>query len=274
MKIKYLGTAAAEGIPAVFCKCKVCMEAKKRKGKDIRTRSQAVIDGRLLIDFPPDSYAHYLKGGTDLPEIRHLFVTHSHMDHFFPAELALRKTVFIASTPIEILHIYGNRTVEALVKGFEKKEEDSTFNTFHYMPPFKSVELNGYNVTSILARHDPKEDCLNYIVQHEGKTLLYAHDTGIFPDVTWDYLAKAKICFDLVSLDCTAMTRKDGSGHMGLQENIEVRHRLFDIGAADKKTLFVVNHFSHNGGSNHRELSRATRKEGFIAAWDGMEIKV
>jgi phosphoribosyl 1,2-cyclic phosphate phosphodiesterase len=274
MKIKYLGTAAAEGIPAVFCKCKVCMEAKRLKGKDIRTRSQAVIDGKLLFDFPPDSYTHYLKGGVDLPAIRHLFVTHSHMDHFFSAELALRRPVFIASTPIEALHIYGNRAVETLIKEFEKKEGASTFNTFHYILPFKPVEVDGYNVTSILARHDPKEDCLNYIIQHEGKALLYAHDTGIFPDAVWDYLAKTKICFDLVSLDCTAMTGKDGPGHMGLRENIEVRRRLFDIGAVNKNTICIVNHFSHNGRLNHRELSKAARKEGFIAAWDGMEIEV
>lgn len=43
MKITYLGTAAAEGFPAMFCNCEYCREAKKLGGKNIRTRSQAII---------------------------------------------------------------------------------------------------------------------------------------------------------------------------------------------------------------------------------------
>ncbi len=39
MKLKYLGTAAAEGIPALFCNCKHCASARELSGKNIRTRS-------------------------------------------------------------------------------------------------------------------------------------------------------------------------------------------------------------------------------------------
>ena len=35
MKIRYLGTGAAEGIPAVFCECSICKNARKVKGKEI-----------------------------------------------------------------------------------------------------------------------------------------------------------------------------------------------------------------------------------------------
>lgn len=31
MKLKYFGTAAAEGVPALFCKCDLCQEARKKK---------------------------------------------------------------------------------------------------------------------------------------------------------------------------------------------------------------------------------------------------
>ena len=36
MKLKYLGTAAAEGIPALFCRCEMCAYARKAGGKEIR----------------------------------------------------------------------------------------------------------------------------------------------------------------------------------------------------------------------------------------------
>ncbi len=38
MKLTYLGTAAAEGWPAVFCNCPCCRQARVLGGKDIRTR--------------------------------------------------------------------------------------------------------------------------------------------------------------------------------------------------------------------------------------------
>lgn len=47
MKIKYLGTGAAEGIPALFCRCAICNEARKRGGRELRTRSQAIIDDKI-----------------------------------------------------------------------------------------------------------------------------------------------------------------------------------------------------------------------------------
>jgi phosphoribosyl 1,2-cyclic phosphate phosphodiesterase len=59
---------------------------------------------------------------------------------------------------------------------------------------------------------------------------------------------------------------------MGISDTIKVRQRLFETGAAGKNTVFALNHFSHNGGCNHDELSALAGKEGFLAAWDGMEI--
>lgn len=56
MKITYLGTAAAEGIPALFCSCDVCKKSMELGGRNIPTRSQAIIDDTLPIDFPCDTY--------------------------------------------------------------------------------------------------------------------------------------------------------------------------------------------------------------------------
>ena len=52
MKLKYLGTAAAEGYPAMFCDCENCRKAWIEKGRNIRRRSQAITDSELPIDFP------------------------------------------------------------------------------------------------------------------------------------------------------------------------------------------------------------------------------
>ena len=48
MKLQFLGTAAAEGFPALFCQCENCKRARELGGRNIRSRSQALVDGKIL----------------------------------------------------------------------------------------------------------------------------------------------------------------------------------------------------------------------------------
>ena len=269
-----MGTGAAEGIPGTFCSCRLCMEAKKSGGRNIRTRSQTLIDNKILIDFPPDTYAHYLTYKFDLPSIRHLLVTHSHMDHFYPAEFELRHEGFI-NPPIECLHIYGNGTVEkAFFSKLKELKQGGEHFCFHRMVPFVAVDLEDYQIIPLTAKHDPAEECLIYIVKHRGRALLYANDTGFFPGASFEYVRSAKICFDLVSLDCTMGQFSEGTNHMGLPDNIELRRKLFALGAVSEKTVFMLNHFSHNGGWNYTELCSEAGKQNFMVSYDGMELSI
>ena len=98
MKLKYLGTAAAEGIPALFCECEVCKKSREKGGRNIRTRSQAIVDDTLLIDFPADTYMHALNNGIDLTYINHCIVTHAHADHFYPLDFFAKHDIMIVLT--------------------------------------------------------------------------------------------------------------------------------------------------------------------------------
>ena len=89
MKIRYFGTAAYEGVPALFCNCETCLKARKNGGKDLRTRSQALVNDDLLIEFNPDTVAHYQKYLFDWAKIGYCLITHSHSDHFYPADLEM-----------------------------------------------------------------------------------------------------------------------------------------------------------------------------------------
>ncbi|MDE6677090.1 MAG: hypothetical protein K2K12_05210, partial [Clostridia bacterium] len=90
MKVTYLGTGAAEGIPALFCQCEYCRGVRARGGKEIRSRAQVLVDGELSIDFPPDAFYHGAAEGIDLSAVKYLLVTHSHMDHFYAQDFILR----------------------------------------------------------------------------------------------------------------------------------------------------------------------------------------
>jgi phosphoribosyl 1,2-cyclic phosphate phosphodiesterase len=272
MELRYLGTGAAEGIPATFCRCPVCREAARRGGREIRTRSQALLDGRILFDFPPDTYAHYLSHGFDLPLVEHVFVTHSHMDHFFPQEFELRGKGFVPDSP-PLLRLYGNEAVErALLAVLPREAHEHNHLAFQPLASFERVQAGPYAFTPLLAKHAPSERCLLYLAERGDQALLYAHDTGIFPAETWDYLDSTKIRLGLVSLDCTCAAFKDGNNHMGLEDVVLVREKLLNLGLAGGDTVFVLNHFSHNGGMNHRELCERARELDFTVAWDGLSV--
>ena len=91
MKIKYLGTGAAEGIPALFCHCDICNYARKMKGKNIRTRAQLLIDNELLIDFGPDTLMHSIQYDIELANILYCLITHTHDDHLYVDDLRARR---------------------------------------------------------------------------------------------------------------------------------------------------------------------------------------
>lgn len=274
MKIQYLGTAAAEGWPALFCHCRCCTEATRLGGKDLRTRSQAVIDDTLLVDFPPDTYHHMLQYGVRLPDIQHILVTHSHEDHFYPLDLTMRRRG-CCDDDLPPLHIYGNDKVEALFRRTMAEmpagTELETRLQFHRVENFVPFEAGGYTVTPMTARHAKNENCLIYLIEKDGKRLLYGNDTGIFPEETFAFLAGKQL--DLVSLDSTMLRHKEGTNHMGLEDNALVRQQLETLGCLHAGTRYVITHFSHNGGLLHHEIEPRAQEIGFQVAYDGMSVE-
>lgn len=50
-------------------------------------------------------------------------------------------------------------------------------------------------------------------------------------------------------MDCTGQTNADQmANHMNWSQNIQMKQELMDRKLATEKTIFVANHFSHNGG--------------------------
>ncbi len=87
MNLKFLGTGAAEAVPAVFCECDYCQYAREHKGKDIRTRSSFRINDRVQIDISPDIFMQMVNQNLSMNAVRHLLITHSHSDHLDVNEL-------------------------------------------------------------------------------------------------------------------------------------------------------------------------------------------
>lgn len=276
MEILYMGTAAAEGYPALFCECERCKAARKLKGKNIRSRSQALIDGKILIDFNADSLWHSVKYNIDLTYIKTLLITHVHDDHLYPCDLSVRREGFAHLENCEKLNIYGSCDIIELLNDPEVVGQNGCYGCeLNTVQPYKPFCAEGYKITALKAEHGTPNPYL-YLIEKNGKALLYAHDTGLFPEETLDYLKKNNVKLDLVSLDCT-----EGNGgigypqHMNLERDIVTKDKLTEIGAADAETVFILNHFSHNGaGSLYDEFLPVARENGFDVSYDGMKVEV
>ncbi len=283
MKFQFLGTGAAEGWPAVFCNCSCCREARRLGGKNVRTRSQSLVNGELLIDLPPDTYLHKLREDLDLSAVKYLFVTHKHMDHFFPQELAIRGGVFSHGMTHEVLDVFCAEETKAffdLVSGWEIGGERSRLLRWHILHPFETVSAGEYRVTPLPASHmnEGNEPFLYHIEDGEGKSVLYLLDSGYYKDSVWDYFEKTAAEAGPVAMavfDTTdAASETDHSKHMGFSEVMRVKARMRSLGIIGDATLCVLDHFSHNGKYLHEQMVSLADPEGCLVAYDGMEVVI
>jgi len=270
MDITFLGTAAAEGFPAVFCNCSYCAQARKLRGKNIRTRHQSLINDDLLIDLPADTYHHFLTNGIEGDRIQTLLITHVHSDHLYPEELLCRYGCYAHNMRVPRLQLYCSGEVYDVLRPIVPTDDTVDL---HVIAPFQTVESGAYRITALPARHVHGDGALFYIIQGE-KTVLYAHDTGYFFEEVFEYLEKQQIVFDLVTLDCTNVdiTIPDSGEHMGFPNIERLLQRLTAIGCVNENTKKYVNHFSHNGNALQAHLEERAAGYGCEVAYDGRKV--
>lgn len=277
MKLRYLGTAAAEGWPAVFCRCEHCDRARKAGGRNIRTRSQALINDDMLIDFPPDANMHMLQNNIDYSGIKYLIVTHPHSDHFAPLDLAFRDEDYYAHNLTEQTLVLAGpqKVIDAYDNYFSRfsDERRCKYITTRVLENYVTYEFGGYKVTPLRANHMGGADACCYYITDGEKHLLYLHDTGMLFDDVWEYLENNKIKADMVSLDCTYVTLPSFGGHLGLDSCKVTRDMMKEKGILNENSIVCINHFSHNGVAIYDELVPIAEKDGFLTSYDGMDVE-
>ena len=156
MHVVFLGTGASEGIPALFCVCELCMQARRRGGRNVRSRSQQCIARRVLVDWPPDAFAH-VQG-------------------------------FAALREGEPLHLWAEPHVLELFAGPDPHE---LAMVHHPTRAFEPIDLgDGLIATPIRAHHTPEErGTVNYLFADGRAVYLQANDTGWYDPPTWEFLA-------------------------------------------------------------------------------------
>ena len=279
MNIQFLGTGAAEGIPALFCNCDYCRSVRQRGGKEVRSRAQVLVDGELSIDFPPDAFFHGARAGVDLSAVRYLLVTHSHCDHFYAHDFVLRGYKYAQNMTSPALHILGNAEVLDVFSESVRREMRSEVMeriALTELKAFVPCSFGDWTAYPLRARHSSREPFV-YLVEGKGKRILHLTDTGPLPEETYACLGGlgGAPC-DLVTLDCTFLydDAPHSVRHMGVKENAEVLRRLRTMGLLDGHTKAVITHFSHNSAPSEEKLRRAEEELGVTAAYDGLVVTI
>lgn len=266
MKIRLLGTGAAEGIPAFYSNSYVSRYAREHGGRDVRTRSAALIDDGLKIDLPPDTLVQMNREKLDAHDWTALLFTHSHDDHFAPAELQYCLYPFSEMDHMGF-SIYANSKIAAAIRDMYPAWPMEVQET----RPFQCFTHGDYHITPVLAMHADEESAQNLIVEREGEALLYATDTGIWRESTWEYLQGVRL--DLLVIECTEGKRPiDYDGHLNIENCVSVVERLRTQGTLRSDSKVVTTHHSHNGGMIHSELVEALAPHGIEVGWDGLVV--
>ncbi len=274
MRITVLGTAAAEGIPAIFCVCDVCKTARERGGREIRRRTAYLIDDAVMVDFGPDSYNSMISFGLDYSGVQHLLVSHSHQDHFALDDLYYRRPGFSVVAEGSLLTVWGNEAVvRRLCERYSAEELERMTVAWREVKAFEEVDLGRYRAVPVRANHGgDAEDAFNWLVEGDGGRVLFGNDTGWWPAETWDFLAGKEL--DVVFIDSTSGRIPNRDHHMGCEIVAQARDMLWKIGAMAENGRVIAIHFSHNGGMLHDELEEFYGPRGVEVAYDGMVVEV
>jgi phosphoribosyl 1,2-cyclic phosphate phosphodiesterase len=267
----FLGTAAAEGYPAIFCNCANCQRARQLGGSNIRRRSACLINDDLLIDFGPDILTAFQDNKLSLAKVKYLLVTHAHDDHLLITNLTYRRKKFCLDG-LQHLDVYGSLPTIERIRSLPFGELELGL-TLHPIGALDSWQMGPYTVTALEACHAPQLESLFFAIQESDKCILYATDTGPFSEQSWEALAVMR--FDAAIIESTLGTSRASDSHdhhMTREQCIYHHSELRRRGLMKPKGINVAHHFSHNGNPPHADLSTMLAQQGILTAYDGMVL--
>lgn len=273
MKIQILGSGAAEGIPAPFCSCDTCERVRKQRGIDFRTRSSTLIDDRLMVDVSPDTFSNIWRFDVDFRKVEAIVCTHPHIDHLATSELCMRAPDYCDVPEGQLLPFVGSRAcVEEVQRQlvFDLGRVPALFD-FHVLEAFTPVEVVGYRITPLPARHSPAGQAFLLLIETPSQTYLHCMDTAMPSEETLDYLRGRHL--DGITMDCTfGDMPAPGETHMDLETNIRLKERLLAQGSISEQTAVILSHISHHNTISHEELANRALAYGLTVAYDGFTL--
>ena len=188
----FMGTGAGCGVPAFFCDCPACQEAREnpaaRRGDcGVMVRGEG---GTVVIDTPPDIRHQLIR--ENVREFDELLLTHCHSDRISGlCELEY------------MMQLRTRRVIPTYASDWTLAEVNQEFHYMSYaldeheLKPFETHEFDGVRYTALPVTH--AQGTYGYLIETPGTRLFYASDTGRLPAETAEYIHGV----DILAMDAT-----------------------------------------------------------------------
>jgi len=198
--------------------------------------SSFLANGHCLFDAPPTALPHLKRLGRPLADIRLIFITHFHGDHFMGLPFLFLEYTYLTQRQHD-LYIVGPPGVERTMEEFADRcfpditrAQQGYRRLYMEADPRQHQTVDELGFRAVPMKHaGGKLDCFGYRVTLGGKTVAYTGDSeyceGIFA------LAEGA---DVLIVDCT-YSSGTGPEHMGLDDIRQVRK-----GIAPATTLILT----------------------------------
>lgn len=253
-ELLFLGTCAADFSPRLRGDCRDCFDP------DARRSSSALLDGRYLIDCGPHTPEALAIAGVNVGAVTDLFLTHTHADHFDPANI-----VSLAARTKNGLRLWVSEdAVLPEMKGV----------TVMRMEKYRGYAVNDMlTVTGLKANHE-KSTAPQWLYFTVGdRKLLYALDGAWYVNETYYYLRNAGL--DLLVADAT-VGDYDGDYRIAEHNSIPMLRLLLPslrtFGIIREGTKVFLSHLAPSLHRSHAETEKIAASFGALVARDGLRV--
>lgn len=216
--------------------------------------SSLVVNGRYVFEAPPTLLPHLKRLGLALADIRAVFISHFHGDHFLGLPFLFLEYAYLTSRQDD-LFIVGPPGIEAKSEALADmafpglSDAEVTYRRVYVeAQPGGEHSLADVRFQALPMRHAGQRlSCFGYKLHLDGHTVAYTGDTEMCEEIF--LLAEGA---DVLVLDCSYC---DGEGpeHLDLSGALEVRKRV------SPRTAIILTHLD-----NEPEVSG----EGLLVAQD------
>ena len=285
MEVRILGSGGSEGIPAFLCECRVCVEARRRGGREIRQNACAHVTLAsglgILLDMPPQFKMAWDRCRLDEEKLAAILITHRHQDHTLGLKYlidavpengfrqARTMTVYL---PADVLTSRISRMDPR--NDYPPEGRQGPFVKFLPVKAYRKITLGSCRVTPLETNHLRQHgngngggsETFGYLFEDsDGTRMAYMVDAQIdLPDRTVDVLSEARL--DCLIFECTFERLESHIGHTDIQGLIQIGRRF-------SPRALIATHISHQN-LGHRDLVKVLAGEGIRVAYDGMRMKV
>lgn len=273
MRIRLLGTGAADGWPQPFCRCVSCTSA--RTHGIARARGGVLIDDVVLIDPSPDAIGAAGRAGVSFADVRTVLVTHAHPDHLDPTVFLAHAWIpgaspLVVHAPVSVLDVIRPwldpaRIDDGTVSLIEAKVGDEITLPYGHiaraLPAEHGLGAGGH------ASESTRDAVLWEVTSPDGTRLLHACDTGPLSEATVALLRP----LDVLLLEETfGDETAHETAHLDLTTFAACLAELRGANVISDATTVIATHLSHHNPPES-ELRRR------LAAWGarpGVDLEV